>query len=299
MDQLRLDGLVAIVTGAGNGLGRSHALTLAERGAAVVVNDIGGGVDGRGGSDAADAVVAEIQAKGGRAVSNRDSVARRAGGQALVDQAMEDYGQLDIVVANAGIERDNLYEDYDEQDMHDMLDVHVKGSFWVTQAAYRVMKPRRFGRVVFTTSGSGLFGRANSPGYVTAKAAILGMMNSLAIEGAPHNVLANAVAPIAYTRMTSPHFGPDFAERMRPELVSELVVYLSSEQCRVTHEVIEAGLGTYARIFVARSSGWRQDPASPEDIAEHLDEIRDTARFTLPLSSQEDIADILRSASPS
>ncbi len=299
MDQLRLDGLVAIVTGAGNGLGRSHALTLAERGAAVVVNDIGGGVDGRGQSDAADAVVEAIRAKGGRAASNRDSVAHRPGGQALVEQAMQEYGRLDIVVANAGIERDNLYEDYDEQDMHDMLDVHVKGSFWVTQAAYRVMKPRRFGRVVFTTSGSGLFGRANSPGYTTAKAAILGLMSSLAIEGAPHNVLANAVAPIAYTRMTSPHFGPDFAERMRAGLVSELVVYLASERCSISHEVIEAGLGTYARIFVARGSGWRHDAASAEDIAEHLDEIRQTARFTLPLSSQEDIADILGGSSTS
>jgi NAD(P)-dependent dehydrogenase (short-subunit alcohol dehydrogenase family) len=293
MDQLRLDDLVAIVTGAGNGLGRSHALTLADRGAAVVVNDIGGGVDGRGGSDAANAVVAEIATRGGRAIANRESVSRRDGGQALVDQAMDEYGRLDIVVANAGIERDNLYDEYDEQDMHDMLDVHVKGSFWVTQAAYRIMKRRRFGRVVFTTSGSGLFGRANSPGYVTAKAAILGMMNSLAIEGAPHNVLANAVAPIAYTRMTSPHFGPDFAERMRPELVSELVVYLASAECRISHEVIEAGLGTYARIFVARTSGWRHDPASPEEIAQHLDEIRDPTRFIVPLTSQEDIADIL------
>jgi NAD(P)-dependent dehydrogenase (short-subunit alcohol dehydrogenase family) len=295
--QLRLDGRVAIVTGAGQGLGRAHALALADRGAAVVVNDVGGDVNGHGMSDAASAVVGEIKARGGIAAPNHDSVASRVGAQAMVDQAIGEFGSIDIVVANAGIKRDGAYEDYDEQDMHEMLDVHLKGSFWVTQAAYRVMKERSYGRVVFTTSGSGLFGRANSPGYVAAKGGILGLMNSLAIEGAPYNVRANAVGPIALTRMTANlALGPDAAERGRPELVSNVVVYLSSESCSINHEVIEAGFGTYTRIFVGRTYGWAGDalsPLSPEDVAEHLNEIRDTRRFIMPMSSKEDIADLL------
>jgi NAD(P)-dependent dehydrogenase (short-subunit alcohol dehydrogenase family) len=277
-------------------------LALAARGAAVVVNDVGGSVEGRGTSDAADAVVAEITRNGGRAVANRDSVAVRASAQAMVEQAVDEFGSVDIVVANAGIERDHPYDEYEEQDWHDMIAVHLSGSFWITQAAYRVMKSRQYGRVVFTTSGSGVFGRANSPGYVAVKAGIVGLMNSLAIEGAPHNVRANAVGPIAYTRMTSPHFGDDFAVRMRPELVSAVVVYLASQACALTHHVIEAGLGTYARIFVARASGWSADPTgdmSAETVADHLDAICDTSRFVTPMSSQEDIAEILGGALPS
>jgi NAD(P)-dependent dehydrogenase (short-subunit alcohol dehydrogenase family) len=185
--------------------------------------------------------------------------------------------------------------------LHDVVDVHLKGSFWVTQAAYRVMKEHRYGRVVFTTSGSGLYGRADSPGYVSAKAGIVGLMSSLAIEGAPHNVLANAVAPLAYTRMTSFLFDAATAARMRPELVSDVVVYLASEECAITHEVIEAGLGLYARVFIGRTSGWRHDPAaasSPEDFAAHLAMVRDLAHFVVPATAQEDLADVLEQAQP-
>jgi NAD(P)-dependent dehydrogenase (short-subunit alcohol dehydrogenase family) len=296
VDEIRLDGRVAIVTGAGNGLGRAHALALAARGAAVVVNDVGGAVDGRGASTAADAVVEEITAAGGRAVASRESVARRAGGQAMVEQALDELGGLDIVVANAGIQRDAPYEEYDEQDMHEMLDVHLKGSFWVTQAAYRVMKENRYGRVIFTTSGSGLFGRGNSPGYTAAKGGIYGLMITLAIEGAPHGVLANAIAPIASTRMTASHFADDFLDRMPPEHVSDLVVYLASDHCTISHQVIEAGFDLYARVFVGRTAGWRRDAATfagPEAIAEHLDEIRDLSRYVVPDTAYDDIDDIV------
>jgi NAD(P)-dependent dehydrogenase (short-subunit alcohol dehydrogenase family) len=295
MNQIRLDGRVAIVTGAGTGLGRAHALALAERGAAVVVNDVGGTVEGRGTSDVADTVAQEIRVKGGRAVASHETVARRAGGQAMVDQAKDEFGGIDIVVANAGIQRNDPYETFAEQDMHDMLDVHLKGSFWVTQAAYRVMQERRYGRVVFTSSGAGFFGRADSPGYAAAKSGILGLMNTLAIEGAACNVLANTVAPVAYTRMSAYVFGPDLAERLPPEFVSDLVVYLASEQCSITHEVIEAALGRYARVFVGRTAGWHRDPGAPggpEDIAEHLDEIRDMTHFIVPAAAREDLDDL-------
>jgi NAD(P)-dependent dehydrogenase (short-subunit alcohol dehydrogenase family) len=295
VDQITLEDRVAIVTGAGTGIGRAHAMGLASRGAAVVVNDIGAAVDGRGTSDAADAVVEEIRAKGGRAVADHVSVAVRSGGQAIVDHAMAEFGRVDVVVANAGIQRNDLYEDYGEQDMHDILDVHLKGSFWVTQAAYRIMKERRYGRVVFTTSTSGLLGRPYSPGYNAAKAGVLGLMNSLAIEGAAHNVLANAVAPIAYTRMNAEYF-VGLADRIPPEFVADLVIFLASEQCTLTHEVFEAGVGRYARIFIGRTAGWHCDPTAPgtpEAIAQHLDEIRDVTNFAMPKTAGDDIADAL------
>jgi NAD(P)-dependent dehydrogenase (short-subunit alcohol dehydrogenase family) len=282
---------VAIVTGAGTGLGRAHALGLAGRGAAVVVNDTGANVYGRGSSRAADVVVEEIEAKGGRAVANYDSIAFKAGAVATVDQAIEAFGRVDVVVANAGIQRNNSYEDYDEQDMHDILDVHLKGSFWVTQAAYRIMKQRHYGRVVFTTSTSGLFGRPDSPGYNAAKAGVIGLMNSLAIEGSAYNVLANAVAPVAYTRMNADYFS-EVASQLPPEFVTDLVIYLASEQCTITHEVIGAGAGRYARIFIGRGTGWQLDPdnpRSPELIAEHLDEVRTLTNFVVPTTAGADL----------
>jgi NAD(P)-dependent dehydrogenase (short-subunit alcohol dehydrogenase family) len=167
----------------------------------------------------------------------------------------------------------------------------------VTQAAYRVMQERHYGRVVFTSSGAGIFGRANSPGYTAAKSGILGLMNTLAIEGASCNVLANAVAPVAYTRMSAYVFGPDLAERLPPEFVSDLVVYLASDQCSITHEVIEAALGRYARVFIGRTAGWRRDPGAPggpEDIAEHVDDIRDMTHYIVPMAAQEDLKDLFR-----
>lgn len=295
MSEIRLHGRVAIVTGAGGGLGRSHALALARCGASVVVNDIGGGVEGRGTSDAADKVVADIIAASGRAVANYASVATRAGGQAIVDQAIDRFGRVDIVVANAGIQRNDRYEDFAEQDMHDMLDVHLEGSFWVTQAAYQFMKEARYGRVVFTTSGAGLYGRPNSPGYVAAKNGIVGLMNALAIEGQPFGVLANAIAPFARTRMTDPVFDEDQARRNPPEFVSDLVVYLSSQQCSMTHEVIQAGFGRYARVFVGRTVGWTPGPGDgggPEAIAAHIDEILDSSQFVVPKNAFDDLKDM-------
>jgi NAD(P)-dependent dehydrogenase (short-subunit alcohol dehydrogenase family) len=290
-----LDGRVAIVTGAGGGLGRAHALLLAKRGAAVLVNDVGGDTGGRGISQVAEAVVTEICAAGGRAVANRESVASRTGGQSIVDQAIDEFGRVDIVVANAGILRDNAYDDYDEKDFDDIVDVHLKGSFWVTQAAYRVMKKHNYGRVVFTTSGSALYGQPNSPGYVAAKSGVVGLMHSLAVEGAQYGVLANAVAPIAYTRMTAAAFGPELEQRTRPELVANFVLYLVSEECAVTREIFEVGAGTYSRVFIGRTSGVVLDsskPIRPETTVRHLDDIRNTSHFTIPKDVMAMLSDV-------
>jgi NAD(P)-dependent dehydrogenase (short-subunit alcohol dehydrogenase family) len=290
-----LDGRVAIVTGAGAGLGRAHALLLAKRGAAVLVNDVGGDATGRGISQVAEAVVTEIRAAGGQAVANRESVVTRTGGQSIVDQAMDEFGRVDIVVANAGILRDNAYDDYFEKDFDDIVDVHLKGSFWVTQAAYRVMKQQNYGRVVFTTSGSALYGQPNSPGYVAAKCGVVGLMHSLAVEGAQHGVIANAVAPIAYTRMTAAAFGAELEHRTRPELVANFVLYLVSEECAVTREIFEVGAGTYSRVFIGRTTGLVLDPSNqidPETTVGHLEDIRDTSHFSIPKDVMAMLSDV-------
>jgi NAD(P)-dependent dehydrogenase (short-subunit alcohol dehydrogenase family) len=288
-----LNGRVAIVTGAGRGLGRSHALALARRGAAVVVNDIGGLVDGTGTSDAAESVASEIRNAGGQAVTNNDSVASPAGAAAMVDAAVDNFGRLDIAVSNAGILRAGNYETSTEEDFRSLLDVHLGGSFWFTQAAYRVMKTSGYGRIVFTSSGSGLFGQPDSPGYCAAKAGMVGLMNCLALEGREHGILANSIAPIAYTRMTAAAFGPELEHQTRPELVSELVAYLSSEQCGLTQQIIEVGAGNYGRVFLGRCEGSTLDPSGnveAEAIAAHLAEILDTSDFQIPGSTMEVLA---------
>lgn len=294
--RISLEGRVAIVTGAGGGLGRSHALALARRGAAVVVNDIGGSVDGRNRSDAAERVAVEIRDAGGRAVSNTGSVASQADAQVITDTALEHFGRIDIAVSNAGIIRNGPYTAYTEADFRDILGVHLFGSFFVTQAAYRPMKEQGYGRVVFTTSGSALYGQPDSPGYCAAKMGVVGLMNSLAVEGRDHGVLANAIAPIAYTRMTAEAFGPAMEQRTRPELVSELVAYLASEQSTVTQRIIEVGAGTYARVFLGRAEGVSLDPATDidaEKIGEHMNAILATSRFETPDDVMQMLAGVL------
>ncbi len=286
---------VAIVTGAGGGLGRGHALTLARYGAAVVVNDIGGAVDGTGASGAAETVAAEIRAAGGRAVGNRDSVTTPEGGQAIVAAAVAEFGGIDIVVANAGIVRTGAYEDFAAENFRALLDVHLGGAFWVTQAAYRLMKAAGYGRVVFTSSGAGLYGQPDSVGYVAGKAGATGLMRALSIEGEPHGVLANAIAPIAYTRMTAEAFGPELAHLTRPEWVCELVAYLVSPLCTTTGRVIEVGAGSYAGVFTGRTTGVDFPVDTPVDaatLAGRYAEFFDPAEYTTPGSSMEVLASV-------
>lgn len=244
-----LENRVAIVTGAGGGLGRSHAVAFARRGARVVVNDLGGNADGTGsGSSMADMVVKEIIGAGGEAVANYDSVATPEGGAAIVQTALDAFGTVDIVVNNAGILRDKSFLNIPPADFDILLDVHLRGAFHVSQPAFRVMKEKGFGRFVHTTSASGLFGNFGQANYAAAKTGLVGLSNVLAIEGAKANILSNVIAPIAKSRLTE-NLG-QMGDALRPELVTPLVEYLVSEESTVTHEIFSVGGGRIARVFL-------------------------------------------------
>src|SRR5262249_13586721 len=256
MSEIRYDGRVAVITGAGGGLGKAYALLLASRGASVVVNDLGGAADGTGaGHSMADQTVKEILAQGGRAVANYDSVSTPAGGEAIVRAAVESFGKVDIVINNAGILRDKSFAKLEPKDLEAVLDVHLKGAFYVSQPAFRVMKENNYGRFVFTASNAGVFGNFGQTNYGAAKMGLVGLSNVLAIEGAKANVKSNVLCPIARTRLTEELLG-DHAALVEPDLVTPLVTYLCSEACEYTHEIFSAGGGRYARIFVGLAPGW-------------------------------------------
>ncbi len=280
MAEVELDGRVAIVTGAGGGLGRSHALALAARGAKVVINDLGGSRDGSGaGSEMADAVVAEIVAAGGEAVANYDSVATPEGGQAIVQSALDAFGRIDIVINNAGILRDVSFAKLDPEALDLVLKVHLYGAFNVTRAAWDHMKEQKYGRVVSTASGSGLYGNFGQTNYAAAKLGIVGLTRSLAIEGAKYGITANAIAPVANSRMTEDIMPPQLLERLQPEHVSPLVVFLSSESCTDTGHVYSVGGGYLARVATVEGAGTTFDGVpSPDDIADRWEDIN---RITL------------------
>ncbi|HVN85240.1 MAG TPA: SDR family oxidoreductase [Candidatus Binatia bacterium] len=285
MADIRYDGRVAVITGAGGGLGKTYALMLAGRGAKVVVNDLGGKADGTGASHgAADQTAQEIRAAGGEAIANYDSVSTPEGGEAITKAALDAFGRVDIVINNAGILRDKTFAKMTPDELNAVLDVHLKGAFYVTQPAFRVMKEQNYGRIVVTASAAGLFGNFGQTNYGAAKMGLVGLSNVLAIEGAKNNIMCNAIAPIAKTRMTEQLLGP-LAEFVKPELVTPLVAYLVSEQCAVTHNVFSVGGGRYARIFVGLTPGWfagKDNAPSVEDIAEHLDEIRNPDGYIIP-----------------
>jgi NAD(P)-dependent dehydrogenase (short-subunit alcohol dehydrogenase family) len=275
MAQVDLDGRVAVVTGAGGGLGRSHALVLASRGAKVVVNDLGGSRDGSGaGSDMADAVVAEIVADGGEAVANYDSVATVEGGRAIVASAVDTFGRIDIVVNNAGILRDSSFLKLDADALDLVLKVHLYGAFNVTHAAWPYLKDQGYGRVVSTASGSGLYGNFGQSNYSAAKMGIVGLTRTLAIEGAKYGINANAIAPIAASRMTEDVMPPQLLERIQPEHVSPVVAYLASEVCTDSGRIYSVGGGYVARVAIVEGAGTAfQEVPTPEDIAERWEAI--------------------------
>jgi len=285
MSDIRFDGRVAVITGAGGGLGRTYALELSKRGASIVVNDLGGAQDGTGaGSSMADAVVKEINEAGGKAVANYDSVATPEGGQAIVKTALDNFGKVDIVINNAGILRDKSFLKLDPASLEIVLDVHLKGAFYVTQPAFASMKENGYGRIVMASSGAGVFGNFGQTNYGAAKMGLVGLMNVLAIEGAKYNIKVNSIAPVAKTRMTEELLGP-MADALAPEFVTPLVTYLASEKCELTHELFDVGGGRYARIFVGMCKGWfsKQVP-SADDIGDHIDVIRDQDGYSVPES---------------
>ena len=289
-----LEGRVAIVTGAGSGLGRSHALALAQKGAKVLVNDLGAAVDGRG-SDAgpATAVAAEITGQGGVAVAEHSSVATPEGGMAIVRRALDEWGQVDIVVNNAGNIELSSFAKLDVRAIAKILDVHLGGAFYVTQPAYRAMLSRKTGSIIFTVSGVATFGNLGASTYGAAKGGILGLVSVLKLEAARHGIRVNAIAPMAQTRMAEGAQLSQYSyvgERaVDPDLVSPVVVYFSSDRCSLTGEVWSVGSGTVARLFPGRTIGLFKHPdadgdLTPEDVAESVEKIRDTAGFNIPES---------------
>jgi NAD(P)-dependent dehydrogenase (short-subunit alcohol dehydrogenase family) len=289
---ITFDGRVAIVTGAGGGLGREYALELGRRGAQVVVNDLGGAVDGTGSSTAAaDVVVDSIRDQGGEAVANYDTVSTREGGAAIVQCALDNFGTVDIVVNNAGILRDHSFANMTFDEVDAVIDVHLRGAFHVSQPAFVVMKEKGYGRFVHTTSASGLFGNFGQANYGAAKAGIAGLSSVLAIEGAKYDIKSNAVAPIARTRMTEELLGP-FADMVDPKQVMPMVVYLCSEANVYTHEIFTVGGGRYGRIFIGTNQGWLAGQGvvpEVEEVAEHIDDVRDISEFEVPLSNNDEI----------
>ena len=290
MSQVSFENRTVIVTGAGNGLGKAYALELGSRGARVVVNDLGGAVDGSGsGNTPADEVVNEIIANGGEAVANYDSVATKEGGASIVQTAIDNFGTVDAVVNNAGILRDKSFAKMEEEDLNAIIDVHLKGTFFVCQPAFIQMKEQGYGRFVNVSSPSGLFGNFGQLNYGAAKMGIVGLTNVLAIEGAKYNIKANVIAPNAATRMTETLFGEDMSKLLTVDNITPLVVYLASEQCEVTHEIFSAGGGRFARIGISTDVGYFNASAKAEDIFANIGEIRDLSNPIYPTSLADEL----------
>ncbi|MFH1531940.1 MAG: SDR family NAD(P)-dependent oxidoreductase [Pseudomonadota bacterium] len=283
---IRFDGRVAVVTGGGRGLGRTYALELARRGAKVVVNDPGDTRDGAkdGFARPANEVVDEIRAAGGEAVASYDSVADEAGGQAIIDAALDAFGRCDILIHNAGILRDRSFVRMSAEEWDAVLAVHLDGAFNVCRPAFRRMKAQGYGRVVLTTSAAGLFGNFGQANYGAAKAGQVGLMNTLAIEGARSGIKVNTVAPLAATRLTEDVLPPELQEKLTPEYVTPLVVYLASERCPDTGRVVAAGMGYFGRYAVVQGEGVRLGeggPPTPEGVLEALDRIADLSEASV------------------
>ena len=279
MTEISFEGRVAIVTGAGGGLGRAYALELARRGARVLVNDVRD----------AQAVVDEITAAGGEAAASADSVSTMEGGQAIVQAALDAFDTVDIVINNAGIVRDRSFANMTTEEVEAVLDVHLRGSFHVTQPAYRVMKANGYGRLLFVTSASGLFGNFGQANYAAAKMGLVGLARTVAIEGQKYGIQANALAPLAHTSMTDGLFGGAIND-FEPAHVVPMALYLVSEGSTLTGEIFSAGGGRFARVMVGVTRGWAAGDELPtvEDIQEHLDDIQE-GDFVLPGSLAEEI----------
>ncbi len=277
MSDIRYDGRVVIVTGAGGGLGRSHALEFARRGAQVVVK--------------------EIEEAGGIAVANYDSVATKEGGEAIVKTALDNFGKVDVLINNAGILRDRSFAKMTEDEMTLVLQVHLRGAFYVSQPAFISMKQNGYGRFVHTASAAGVFGNFGQANYGAAKMGLVGLSNVLAQEGVKSNIKSNVIAPIAMTRMTEGIMG-EMGLNLDPAYVTSMVAYLASEACDLTHEIFSVGAGRFARVFVGLCQGYTSlDEAgvSVEGIRDNIEQIRNTDGFSIPGSAAEEMIEAMKS----
>jgi NAD(P)-dependent dehydrogenase (short-subunit alcohol dehydrogenase family) len=310
-DDLRFDQRVAVITGAGGGLGKQYALLLASRGARIVVNDTGGSVTGDGSnSAAADAVAEEIRQRGSEAVADSHSVTTPEGGQAIIDTAIRAWGRVDIVINNAGIVRDAPFGDMTADRLEPLVDVHLKGAFYVTRPAWKVMREQRYGRLVNTCSAAGILGAEGMSNYGAAKTGLIGFTRVLAAEGADHNIKVNAIAPIAYTRMLAHSVDGagrqddasaqavlddlvgHYLQKLDPALVAPVVAFLSHQECPVSGEIYTVGAGHVARFFIGRTAGFYSPELSIEDVRDHLDKIRDDAGYTVPGGPADEMSEL-------
>lgn len=318
MTDIRFDGRVAIVTGAGNGLGKTYALELARRGAKVVVNDLGGSGSGTGASaTAAELVVQEIRDAGGEAIANADSVATREGGNAIVQAALDTWGKVDVLISNAGFLRNNRFEDLTDQEIDPIIDVHLKAAFYVGQPAYRAMRAQGYGRMLFTGSASAMFGHAWQANYAAGKGAMLGLSNVVAIEGSAYGITSNVILPTASSRLEAemtPGFMeiPEFAkafqaadfslaqERIGPEFNTPLALYLVSEACTATHGVYTCNSGRYARVRICAAEGWVSPkgsvPPTLEQIASNFEQISTLGDYTEPMTPYDEFTSAVKAA---
>jgi NAD(P)-dependent dehydrogenase (short-subunit alcohol dehydrogenase family) len=317
MADLRFDDRVAIVTGAGRGLGREHALLLAERGARVVVNDVGSSVTGDGTDHrTAETTAQEIRDKGGDAIANADSVATAEGGEAIVRTAMEAWGRVDVVVNNAGFVDDALFDDMTAERFEPLIDVHLKGAFFVTRPAWKAMREQGYGRIVNTTSAAGILGSPRMSNYGSAKTGLIGFTRVLAAEGAQLGIAVNAVAPIANTRMlersmasvaeladadalaSAQELMRPFFDKVDPALVSPVVAFIGHADCPVTGEMYTVGAGQVSRFFIGRTRGYHNPALTVEDVAANLDAIRDESGYTVPAGPADEMAELFAAIMP-
>ncbi len=310
-NELRFDERVAVITGAGGGLGKQYALLLASRGARIVVNDTGGSVTGAGADiEAANVAAEEIRRAGGDAVADSHSVASPEGGEAIIDTALRTWGRVDILINNAGIVRDAPFEDMTADRLEPLVDVHLKGAFYVTRPAWIAMRERRYGRVLNTCSAAGLLGAERMSNYGAAKTGLIGFTRVLAAEGADHNIKVNALAPIAYTRMLTHSIDGagrqddaaaqavlddlvgQYLQKLDPALVAPVAAFLTHRDCPVSGEIYTVGAGHVARFFIGRTRGFYKPGLSIEDVRDHLEEIRDEAGYTVPGGPADEMSEL-------